>query len=246
MQTTSALYKTIIAGEHWFETRATLLDASGNGHELGEDAILSLDRDRPGMAANRPSIGGALASTLRLTILQPTGYTIPQRGQITVEYRARSASQTSEWLAAGTYYIDTRKRNRAYTTAMDTLEITAYDAMIKAEQDYPDTEHDWPYLDRSVVAEIASAIGVTVDSRTNGFLTRRYMVDLPLNYTMREVLEHIAGANGGNFIITADNKLLFVPLFGLDPEENLVGTYLSAEGGANALTFGTEGWYILV
>lgn len=239
MQTTSALYKSIIAGEHWFETRVAI-----NGNEVNEDTIFSIDSDRPGMVANHPSIGGALSASLRMTLLNPS-FSIPQRAEIVVEYRAKNETQTSEWLAAGTYYIDTRKRNASYN-AVDTMDITAYDAMIKTEQDYPDTEHDWPYQDRSVVAEIATTIGVTVDSRTNSFLTRRDMVDLPVNYTMREVLEHIAGANCGNFVITADNKLLFVPLYGLDPEENLVGNYLTPESSTEALQFGGEGWYILV
>lgn len=239
MQTTSALYKTIIAGEHWFETRVTI-----DGNTLAEDTIFSIDRDRPGMTENRPSIGGALSSTLRLTILYPD-FTIPPRAAVVVEYRARNATQTSEWLAAGTYFIDTRKRNASYN-AVDTLEITAYDAMIKTEQDYPDTNHSWPYRDRAVAAEIAQTIGVTVDSRTYDFLTAGYMVDLPAQYTMRETLEHIAAMNGGNFVITAENKLLFVPLYGIDPEENLTGSYLAVEGGTDAVQAGGEGWYILV
>lgn len=237
MQTTSALYKSIVSGDHYFETKITV-----NGNELTEEKIFSLHRERPGMYENNPSIGGALSSTLSLTILNPD-YTIPQRAEIKVYYRARNETQTSEWIAAGTYYIDTREKKEA---AVETLEINAFDAMIKAEQDYPDTEHNWPYRDRYVVAEIAQAIGVTVDSRTNTFLTAANMIDLPLQYTMREVLEHIAAMYAGNFVITADNKLLFVPLFGLDPEETLVGRYWTPEGSTDALTFGNEGWYILV
>lgn len=239
MQTTSALYKSIVAGEHWFETKLTL-----NGNEVTEDAILSLDRDRPGMNGNIPTVGSAVCSTLQMTIINPS-YTIPAKAEIKVYVRARNTSQTSEWLAAGTYYIDTRARSSTYS-AIDKLTITAFDAMIKTEADYPDTEHSWPYLDKNVVAEIASTIGVTVDSRTNGNLTAAYMVELPTGYVMREVLEHIAAANCGNFVITAENKLLFVPLFGLDPEENIVGSYLKEEGTTAALQFGNEGWYILV
>lgn len=239
MQTTSQTYKTIIAGDHWFETKVSV-----DGHELTETNILSLSRTRNGMIENRPSIGGAISSTLQITILEPE-FTIPQRAEIKVYYRAKNASQTSEWIAAGTYFIDTRAKNETYNS-INTLEINAFDAMIKAEQDYPDTEHNWPYRDRAVVAEIAQAIGVTVDSRTYTFLTAANMIDLPLQYTMREVLEQIAAMYAGNFIITADDKLLFVPLFGLDPEETLVGRYWTPEGSTDALTFGNEGGYILV
>ena len=239
MQTTSALYKTIVAGDHYFESKITI-----NGNELAEGQIHSLSKERLGMNGNIPAVGGAVCSTLFLTIINPN-FTIPARAEIKVYTRARNATQTSEWLQAGTYYIDTRAKNTTYG-AVDTLTITAFDAMIKTEADYPDTNHNWPYLDRNVVAEIASTIGVSVDSRTNGNLTAGYMVELPTGYVMREVLEHIAAANCGNFVITAENKLLFVPLIGLDPEENLVGRYLKSETTTEALTFGGEGWYILV
>lgn len=240
MQETSALYKSIIATEpHWFETYITV-----NGNTVNEDEIFSLDRSRPGMSQNYPTVGGALSSTLTLTILNPS-FTIPKMAEIKVYYRAKNDTQTSEWIAAGTYYIDTRAHNQSYN-GIDTLDITAFDAMMKGEKEYPDTAHDWPYTDISVVAEIASTIGVTVDSRTYQFLTSGYQIEAPTGYVMREVLEHIAAMYGGNFVITAENKLLFVPLYGLDPEENLTGSYLAAEGSTDALTFGGEGWYILV
>jgi hypothetical protein len=165
--------------------------------------------------------------------------------EIKVYYRAKNNTQTSEWIAAGTYYIDTRAHNQSYN-GIDTLDITAFDAMMKAEEDYPDTEHDWPVLDSYVINEIAAKLQVAVDTRTWNFVTQGYPINVPTGYCMREVLEHIAGMYGGNFIITPANQLLFVPLFGTDPEANLTGTYLAQDGSSNALTFGNEGWYILV
>lgn len=240
MQTTSALYKQILASEpHWFETKVTIA-----GNTLTEEQIMSVDSKRPGINEEIPSVGGALSATLQMTVINPS-FTIPVRAEIVVYYRACNETQTSEWLKYGTFYIDTRETSANYN-AVQTVAITAFDSMIKTEADYPDTNHNWPYLDRNVVAEIASTIGVTVDSRTNGNLTAGYMVDMPVGYVMREILEHIAAANCGNFVITAENKLLFVPLIGLDPEENLVGRYLKTETTTEALTFGGEGWYILV
>ena len=239
MQTTSALYKSIVAGEHYFETKISI-----NSNEMTEDKILSLSKDRPGMTGSTPTVGGAVCSTKQMTIINPA-FEIPERAEIKVYVRARNATQTSEWLPSGTYYIDTRVRG-ATDSGIDTLTINAFDSMIKTESDYPDTNHDWPYLDKLVVAEIAQTIGVSVDSRTNGNLTVDYMVNPPVGEVMREVLEHIAAANCGNFVITAENKLLFVPLLGLDPELDLVGNYLTPEGSTDALQFGSEGWYILV
>lgn len=236
MQNTSALYQTIIAGDHWFETKISIA-----GNEITESGLFSVSRTRNGMNGNKPSVGGAIISTLDLKILTPS-FTIPKRATIIVYCRAKNASQTSEWISCGTYFVDTRKYSKS-SSLVETMEITACDAMAKAEADYPNTSHNWPYLDKNVVAEIASTIGVTVDSRTNQFLTSGYMIGLPVGYTMRETLEHIAGAYGGNFVITSENKLLFVPLYGFDLAET--GNYLADESG-NALVFGNEGWYILV
>lgn len=239
MQTTSALYKQIVSGRHWFNTKITIA-----GNTLLETQIKEIETERPGINAEIPSVGGALSATLQMTVINPS-FTIPVRAEIVVYYRACNETQNSEWLQYGTFYIDTRETSANYN-AIQTISITAFDSMIKTEADYPDTDHDWPYLDRLVVAEIAHAIGVEVDSRTYDNLTVGYMVNPPTGYVMREVLEHIAAANCGNFVITAENKLLFVPLIGLDPEQNLVGRYLKSETSTEAITFGNEGWYVLV
>lgn len=237
MQTTTNLYKQIVASDdHYFETKISLA-----GHELAESQIVSLERDAQTMAQAKPSVGGALSGTLSLTVLAQS-FTIPRMAEIDVYVRARNSTSTSEWLPAGVFFIDTRDHDQT-VNGVGVLKITAFDAMMKAEADYPDSSLDWPALDTAIVAEIASAIGVTVDARTNSFLTATYKFDLPIVYTMRETLGHIAAAYGGNFVITAENKLLFVPLYGLDPDVS--GSYLADENG-NALVFGNERWCILV
>ena len=236
MQTTSALYKSIVSGNHSFESKVTIA-----GYPINASSIYSIKKSKVCMNQKKPTIGCASAATLSIRIKAPT-FTIPKQAKIVVFIRAVNATQVSEWIQQGTYYIDTRKYTQTASGSV-IAEFTAFDAMMKAEADYPDTSHDWPYLDKSVVAEVASTIGVTVDSRTNQFLTSGYMIGLPVGYTMRETLEHIAGAYGGNFVITSENKLLFVPLYGFDLAET--GSYLADESG-NALVFGNEGWYILV
>ena len=147
-----------------------------------------------------------------------------------------SAEGHSEWLQQGVYFIDTRK----VTHNDDGLNILT---ILKTEDDYPSTNHVWPYLDISVVNEIAQTIGVSVDSRVAKYLTANYMINLPTGYSMREVLEQIASAYAGNFCISPEGKLVFVPLYGYT--EDFVGDYLADESD-NALLFGNEGWYILV
>lgn len=239
MQTVPASYNTILASDpHWYETKI-VIDGVGT---FGESDLFSVSRTWSAFDAV-PSIGNAVSSEIELKMLLPST-AIPRMGKITLYERICNSSQQSDWLMQGVFFVDTRSESNN-DDGLKTIKIHGYDAMMKCEQDYPNTNHNWPYLDKSVVAEIASTIGVSVDSRTNGFLTAGYMIDLPLGYTMRETLGHIAAMNCGNFVITSEGKLLFVPLYGLNSDEWLTGNYLADENG-NALTFGNEGWYILV
>lgn len=266
MQTTSQTYKTLVAADnHWFETKLKIWTGVSSSFELDESQIMSASVSRPGMSEAKPSVGGALSATLDCTFQTPQT-AIPKMAKIEAFFRVTNRAtpettvtnaNTSAWYPSGTFFIDTRSVSAGDYSITD---ITAYDAMMLAEQDYPDAGHDWPELDTTVVSEIASTIGVTVDSRTfaidentgriTGFLTCGYLVDLPADGSMREVLENIAGMYGGNFVVTQENKLLFVPLYGLEPETNLTGEYLACENTEGnrdkALTFGGEGWYILV
>lgn len=240
MQETSALYKQIIASlNHLFETKVTVDDV-----EINETELFSVVRDRRGLGENEPSIGSALSSTLSLTILNQST-SIPEMAEIKVYcrafmYNSQGVRVDSEWIKQGTYYIDTKEFTDVGTTV-----ITAYDAMLKAEKPYPTTNHNWPYLDINVVAEIAADIGCTVDSRTAALMTANYAVSLPSNYTEREVLSQIATSYCGNFVITDSNTLLLVPLYG-NNDDFLVGNYLADDDGETALLFGNEGWFILV
>lgn len=240
MQTTSALYKSILAGDnHWFENRLVI----DNVGTFGETDLFSIETSNNAVNG-KPEIGKAVAGEISVKMLMPSS-TIPRMATLRPSVRVCNATQQSEWIAQGVYFIDTREVTNN-DDGLNILTIHGYDAMMKAEQGYPNTSHDWPYRDSLVVAEIASAMGVTVDSRTNAFITSGYMIDLPLGYTMRETLEHIAVMYAGNFVMSNEGKLLFVPLFGLNAEEWLTGSYLSVEGSTDALTFGNEGWYILV
>lgn len=238
MQPTNALYQSILAGDHWFETKL-VIDNVGTFTETSLSSIRTTS-----IAINgKPEIGKAVAGEIEVKLLNPSS-AIPRMATLRPYIRARNATQTSDWFPQGVYFIDTREITNN-DDGLSILTLHGYDAMMKAEQDYPSTSHSWPYRDTLVVAEIASAMGVTVDSRTNDFLTSRYMIDLPLGYTMRETLEHIATMYAGNFVMSNEGKLLFVPLYGLNSDEWLTGNYLADEDG-NALTFGNEGWYILV
>lgn len=234
MLSTSQTYQTLVGrADHIFEPKIVI-----NSVTYGKTKIIEISTSVTTMN-DAPCVGRAVGTEINVSILNPTA-TVPKMATMELYVRAAAGNTTSEWIPQGTYFVDTRKQSQN-DDGLDVLVIHGYDAMLKAEADYPSTSHTWPATDTTVLADIATAIGVTVDSRTTAFLTSAYKFDLPAGYTMRETLEHIAGAYGGNFVISMENKLLFVPLYGLDPEES--GYYLAVDNG-DALTDGS--WFIIV
>lgn len=169
------------------------------------------------------SVGNACAAEMDITIW-PLG-DIPKMAKIIPYFREAS---DKEWKKLGGFYLDTRA-GRKYT-----MDIVAYDAMLKADIEWiPDQDLVFPMTMPNAVSHIASLMGITVDSRT--VLNSAYTIDYPANsYTLRNVLQYIAAAHAGNWIITADEKLLLVPLFASLPTET---NYLVTENG-DPITFG--------
>lgn len=169
------------------------------------------------------SVGNACSAELKISF-SPKG-TVPRMAKI-VPYARKTA--TDSWTQLGVFYTDTRTMNDGR------MEITAYDDMLRAEQIWePNQSLVFPLTMSDAVDEIASLIGVSIDART--VLSSAYSIDYPANdYTLRDVLRYIAAAHGGNWVITAEGKLLLVPLFGSMPMET---SYLISEDG-DAITFG--------
>lgn len=240
MQDTSALYKSILAdSNHSFETKL-VIGEDEPVHDVLGIMLRSVSRDHPGVGGQAPSVGNALSASLEVEMEQPD-FIIDPMGKIAVYVRAVGASgEVSEWIPQGTYFVDTRE-----ITGYGTLRLTAYDAMLKTEKAYPDTSHVWPYPDIDVITEIAQDIGVTLDQRTVDIVTAGLMIELPADFTEREILSMIASAYAGNFVITDQNTLLLVPLYG-NELDNITGYYLADIDGETALMFGDEGWFILV
>lgn len=228
MQTTSDLYKQILADpDHYKETK---LDIAGT--EYTEANIVSVETS--GGLYTTPGIGNCSARQINLEVL-PIG-TIPRQAQIKVYVRLVLGEQASEWIPKGTFFISTRSRNKV----TDSLTITGYDAMLKAESVWLNSDYDyenWPMPQADAVDDIAYRMGIEVDSRT--VLTTQFPVDYPVDengdLTMREVLGYIAVSNAGNWIITDEGNLLLVK-FGDIPEET---NYLVEEAGY-CITFGGD------
>lgn len=226
MQSTSALYKSIIADDHYFEYK---LDIDGVG-SIPQEEIAELKTYNT-VFGGKPEIGKAVVGEIDAAIRLPEAE-IPQMAILRPYVRACNDTQKSEWLPQGVFMIDTRMATKN-GHGLDALTIHGYDAMLKAEQAYTDTALVWDARDVDIVSEIASKMGVNVDSRTVAAMTEGYTLPLPTGYTLREYLGFIAAFYVGCFVISDEGKLKLVSLLELPPETN----YLIDDDGS-AITFG--------
>ena len=225
MQTVSALYTSIITGDnHWFECKLEIRDPSTNDliGTYGQGQLFSMSTNIQ-LLKNTLEIGNAVSGEVDIKMVMPSE-TIPTMAKLMPYVRVCNDTQQSEWLHQGVYYIDTREHTVTHT-GEEVLVLHGYDAMLKADQLYPSTSHDWPYHIRSIVSEIAGFMGVEVDSRTYDYMpttASNYAFPLPANYTLREVLGYIGSICGGNWIITEEGKLRLIPMWGMPIETNLL------------------------
>ena len=209
MRAVSSLWKSIF-NQPWHSTE---VKAEIDGTTYGPDLLYSVKQTQEVFQGRAPEVGACCASTLEISIV-PTAR-VPRMAEIQLYVRLTAENEASEWIEAGTYYVDTRAKSEDGQS----LRLTAYDSMLKCDLPYLENTsfEEWPQSEDDVVEDIADAIGVEVDSRTE---LAGYDVPYPNDYTMREVLGYIGAANGGNWIITPENKLLLVKLNG---ENSLLG-----------------------
>ena len=240
MQTTSDLYNEIIVGTHWFETKVEINDVP-----YGESVLMSVSTNYRVFSESQPAVGGCLAAELEVRMLQPSE-TIPRMAKVRPYVRVKNSTKTSEWLPQGVFYIDTREVTHN-DSGLDILTLHCYDAMLKAEADYPSTTTSFPKSDVDVVKEIAKTIGLQatisettgIDSRTRTLMDKAYEVGLPVGYSMRETLGNIAAMYAGNWVMNYDGQLRLVTLAELPPE-----TYYLIDSIFEPITFGGD--HILV
>lgn len=257
MQNTSALYDDIISTEpHWFEVAlaigesgrlieehgyvlkfgntAILVDSGGAETAFREDILMSLSTTHRVFNEDYPVVGSAIAGEIDIEMIKPTA-AIPKRARLAPYVRVTDGTRYSEWLPKGIYYVDTRETSHN-SNGLDIVKIHGYDAMLMYEQNYPsDSVNNYPMLDVDMVSFLAASINVSVDPRTFERMDRGYTFPLPVGYSSREVLGIIAGAYGGNFIMSDEGTLLLIRLSDLPRESN----YLVTELG-DVLLFGTD------
>lgn len=228
MQNTSALYQQIFK----IPTHKKEVYVDIAGEQYAENRIVSLTTS--GGIFSEPDIGNCASRQIDL-VLQNTG-TIPRQAKMKVFVRLTAGNLASEWIQKGEFFISTRKKDKR----TGQLTIHGFDAMLRANDVWLTSDYDyenWPMSQTAAVGDIAFRIGVPVDNRTWTNLKGNFSVDYPVDengdMTMTDILEGIAIANAGNWIISDKGELLFLGLGDIPEETN----YLVTEYGA-AITLG--------
>ena len=219
MQSRSSTYQTIFADAgHTVEWKVTVNGTDYGGDKLifsasGGNSAPKLSRSM--FTGSQPEVGKCVAATFSCAIIEASS-AIPRMATVVPAYRLVLGSSSSEWITLGTFYIDTRQVDKA----TGALLLTCYDRMLVADgaggASYADLTgfDEWPQSMSAVVSEIASIMGVSLDSRNYIRSGTGFTVDYPNDLTMREVLGYIGVANAGNWCITPANALRLVPLTG--------------------------------
>lgn len=227
MQNTSQLYRQIIGQEgHSFESKLVI-----DGVTYDKSVLVEMETSGA-MFSGTPEIGKAVSGQISVKMLAPS-VDIPTMAEMKPYVRAKTATQTSEWIQQGVFYIDTREMTKN-EAGENVLSIHGFDAMLKAEQMY-NGRITGNSTDIQMVNEIAYQLGVTVDARTTAAMTRGYTIPFPSGYTYREILGFIAAMYVGCFIMSDVGELRLVSILELPPETN----YLIDQAG-DAITFGGD------
>lgn len=235
MQETSQLYKELYRNGGSKQTR--ILIGSKDAPESSMTAYYSsvLRKIKTSLklfSDGSPTVGDCVSSEIELVMHLP-GTRPPRMGKMIPQIRLTDGERYSEWISKGVFFIDTRKESSG-GSGIRLLTLTGFDAMLRAEQDYPTSRLSWPATDLAVVREIADFMGVEIDPRTLEIMTRGYQVQYPGGeYSCRETLGYIAAMYGGCFIMNDVGQLRLVKLNGIPRGSN----YLIDRNGF-AITFG--------
>ena len=200
-----------------------------NGTVYGEDSLINGSIRQINQLYGDVLIGNACSGQLDLSLRKVDSGDIPRMAKVELEYRLTNSTLQSAWIPKGTFWINTREED----PLMNTVTLHCVDAMMFGEQDFiPEDSNLPPWNDETMrtVANMcvqkinASTTGVNVvfDNPNDIQNTAPYILNAPpVGYTVRQILSGIAAAHGGNFIITPQNHLRFIPLIPTDTEVDI-------------------------
>lgn len=171
-----------------------------------EYAVISAPVIARALVQDGLSVGNAVAASCRFSVMMQDA--IPRSAEVVVRMRLRDGETVSEWRPAGTFFVSHRSRD----AVTGLTELECYDGMLKANGLFPE-EGAWPRSMAAVAADIALAMGVEMDERTQLQTGDDFRILAPRpGSTIRDVLGDIASIHGGNWVLTPENRLRLVPL----------------------------------
>ena len=227
MRESIVLPRVIDSGTQVFYPKIIIRDSNGTDITYDSKIINSIKVSKTAFSGETPSVGccPSATATISLNLNELFGsksYTdeailekIPKNARIIIQayYKGTyDGSVHSDYFTLGYFYVDTR----VIDEHSGNIELSCYDLMLRAEELYlnaiPTEESGFPMSDITVLQNIASRLGVTLTSATVSAINKNYQIGYPNDFTMRELLGFIGGAYGGNFVISDDNLLKFLPM----------------------------------
>lgn len=212
MQNQSMNYPTILADPtHKFRVSLVISDPDGsNPVTYSASKMYSLRTDSK-VYDQIPTIGGCYSATCEFSLLDD-GSTIPRMARCEIKWQASDGVNTSNTLSKGVFYIDTREVHTD-VGGISVFNAFCYDAMMFANQTFSPGSYRWPATDTTVISRICTILGITEDSRNSYYINLGHSIPAPTGKeSIRDYLSYIGVMYGGNWIITDNNELRFIPL----------------------------------
>lgn len=210
------------------------------GTDYDESYLFSLHTHRQ-LFDGEPTVGNCVSGELTATVRIPNA-NIPKNAKLTPYIK-----KDNTWVKKSEFFVYSRKIDKE----TGWIELTAYDAIFKAEEQFATGggQSGWPKKDVVVMQSIAQRTGTTICTETLTLLnspTGRYNIPFPgivLDNTnkpdgattMREVAGRIAAMYAGNWIIDNNGKWRLVVLGDIPAETNLL-----IDENADYIKFGND------
>ena len=200
----------------------------GAAYDAGSFVILRYDN---GEVAGYDTAGGDVVYEFYDDAYRKLTFDTPPTGDLLTWLQSNATKQPNDtaWIPKGTFWINTREED----PLMNTVTLHCVDAMMFGEQDFIPEDSNLPLWNDETMRTVANMCVQKINASTTGVNvvfdnpndiqnTAPYILNAPpVGYTVRQILSGIAAAHGGNFIITPQNHLRFIPLIPTDTEVDI-------------------------
>ena len=211
-----------------FTSNGQKFTSIGAAYDAGSFVILRYDN---GEVAGYDTAGGDVVYEFYNDAYRKLTFDTPPTGDLLTWLQSNATKQPNDtaWIPKGTFWINTREED----PLMNTVTLHCVDAMMFGEQDFIPEDSDLPPWNDETMRTVANMCVQKINASTTGVNvvfdnpndiqnTAPYILNAPpVGYTVRQILSGIAAAHGGNFIITPQNHLRFIPLIPTDTEVDI-------------------------